>query len=277
MNLNHVRMGFKTINKPMIERLASDLAESFFRYPGPVVPQTIAEGLEIGYCYVRRNDAFDGLIEYFEGEWFIYINLRNDQSNPSHPRVRFSFAHELGHYIIDDHRVNLRKPGVRPHGSQGMLWIDIKAEREAEYFAAALLMPREWVLYDLRGRKFSAALIEEISNNYQVSYTAALMRFIELGNHPILVVCSHNNIIQWRQMSEDFPFRLINEGPGKQLPECSAAAEFFADGRRYSKPEEVYAGDWFRIYQPQDNRRKFFEYCIYFAERQTVISVLWEG
>lgn len=56
---------------------------------------------------------------------------------------RFTLAHELGHYFIDQHRRGLEEGKVRSHGSVVEFESELPIEQEADTFAASLLMPRE--------------------------------------------------------------------------------------------------------------------------------------
>jgi len=112
--------------------------------PVPIVDLCHAEGikvLESGFT----DPEISGLIFGVEGRYTIYIN----QDDPS-TRKRFTIAHELGHYLLhlrdqesDKGFRDLRQPiqtalrnpdNISPY------------EREANLFAAAILMPEPQVL-----------------------------------------------------------------------------------------------------------------------------------
>jgi hypothetical protein len=271
MGMNEIKPG-RLIE---LNELASYYANEYCPAPQVVNPVLIAEGLGISYSAGDYGGYFDGLLEYRNGRFHVFLHLNNEEHLYS-PRVRFSFAHELGHYIIDSHRRALKEPGMSPHGSQGIFASDIGSEREADYFAACLLMPESRIKKDIFMRKFVFALVDEISRKYQVSVTAALLRFIALGNHPLMVVCSQKNRLKWRRFSEDFPFKRLNLGANNELPECTAAAEFFADGTKYKNVQEVFAEDWFVLCRSSDQRRPLNEYCVYYEVLNQVVSVIWE-
>jgi len=258
-----------------LNELAAYYADEYCPAPQVVNPVLIAEGLGLSYSAADYKGCFDGLIEYRNGRFHVFLHLNNEEHLYS-PRVRFSFAHELGHYIIDSHRRALKEPGMSPHGSQGIFASDIGSEREAEYFAACLLMPESRIKQDVLKRKFGFALLDELSKRYQVNITAAMLRFIELGNHPLMVVCSQRNRLKWLRYSDDFPFKKLNLRVNNELPECTAAAEFFADGTKYKNVQEVFAEDWFVLFSATDRRRLFFEYCVYYEALNQVVSVIWE-
>ena len=62
---------------------------------------------------------------------------------PSEGFRRFTVAHELGHYFLDGHVQYLFRDGQHFHESQSGFTSDDKYEREADSFAAALLMPKQ--------------------------------------------------------------------------------------------------------------------------------------
>lgn len=77
--------------------------------------------------------------------------------NPSHPsdRVRFTFAHELGHLVM--HR--FPTPNM---------------EEEANLFASTFLLPREELNDTLRGRKVTLALLAALKPEWKVSMQGIL-------------------------------------------------------------------------------------------------------
>jgi len=108
--------------------------------------------------------------------------------NTSHSRARqnFTIAHELGHLLLHDQeqlhvdhefRFRLRNDV----SSQG---ID-EHEQEANYFAASLLMPRQFIERDLAGQEFVDLLdddfLRDLARKYGVSAQALAIRLKTLG------------------------------------------------------------------------------------------------
>lgn len=88
--------------KAEIENLAEFIADTYC--PDEMVdPEIIAIKNGITYSYGHYEDAFDGMLEFVSGDFHIYVNL-DTLKKQDHPRARFTFSHELGHYYIDDHR-----------------------------------------------------------------------------------------------------------------------------------------------------------------------------
>ena len=257
-----------------LNELAEYYAELYCENSETIQPHIIAQKLNLKYKTNNYGSAFEGWIEYKAGKFQVFINTRENEHLYT-PRVRFSFAHELGHYIIDHHRNALMQPGVAPHGSITLM-SDLRIEREADLFAACLLMPENRIRQDIFRQKFSFALIDMISKKYQVSITAALLRFIALGNHPIMVVCGRAGKVIWRRFNEDFPFYNLLTGSSNSVPPKTSMGDYFNHGTKYDRTETVFAEDWFILQKSDDRGRQLFEHCIYSEQLNQVVSVIWE-
>jgi hypothetical protein len=215
---------------------------------------------------------FDGLLECENGDFHIYINLTKVKQAYSE-RARFTFAHELGHYFIDDHRNALLK-GLSPsHCSNTGFKSRNRAERQADYFASCLLMPENGFRKYCNKKKFEYRIIEELSKKYGVSKSATALRFCAIGNHPIMVVYSFKNQIKWYWSSNDFPFKWLKYGKDR-LPEDTVAGEYFNIGRKSIKTEPIFAMDWFNIQFERQANMPFYEHCLIHGEH--CLSIIWE-
>jgi Zn-dependent peptidase ImmA (M78 family) len=96
------------------------------------------------------------------------------RANDPLPRRRYTIAHELGHWVLQ-HSDSLsgEHNAIIPHAV---------IERWCDRFASALLMPRAWVVGDLRRAKLSGLLGAVLSapSTYQVSHQAFRLRIAEL-------------------------------------------------------------------------------------------------
>ena len=239
-------------------------------------PVAIAESQHLGFSLNDYGNDFDGLLENINGKFHIYLNNKNG-NHLHHPRLRFSFAHELGHYLINEHYRALSDLSIKPIPSFQTFDMVYKHEVEADYFASCLLMPEERILKDIEKQKFSFTVIDEIARKYNVSHTAALLRFIGIGNHPLMIVCTRASKIRWMRYSFDFPFEYVLGGIGSNVPEYTSAGEYFYEGiKNLNKTETVFAKDWFLLSRKEDRNRSFKEYCLYYEPMNQVISVLWE-
>ena len=157
----------------------ADLAEGIWQdYSGErqVFLDGIADEFDVSLSYGHYGDAFDGLLEHKSGSFHIYCNLTrvHDQNAP---RARFTVAHELGHYFIDEHR-NALAAGKPPHSSFPERLSDNPVEQEANLFASHLLMPTVEFQTALTGSARGAAQgIVDIAGNFAVSIQSAALRY----------------------------------------------------------------------------------------------------
>lgn len=101
--------------------------------------------------------------------------------NANHPdtRKRFTIAHELGHYILQN-----KPDSCYAHRDLGSYDSD---EKNANSFASALLMPEKDVLNQVEALRQQSpdinnlSLTSLIANNFDVSLSAAQVRLKKLG------------------------------------------------------------------------------------------------
>ncbi len=255
----------------------SDLAEFIANEYCPDVtiePELIAKKQGISYCYGNYEDSFDGLTEHEFGKFHIFINL-DRHSHEGSERMRFTFGHELGHYFIDEHRNALMSGQTPSHPSFTDFSSKNPAEVEADFFSASLLMPKNRIVKYCFRKKFNFSIIEELSLKYKVSTTATALKFATIGNHPIMIVRSSNNKIDWFKRSHDFPYKWP-KGLKKQLPEYTLAGTFFKNCTQYKETLPITANEWFENVREKDVDRPFYERCIYSEKYNYVLSVIWE-
>lgn len=132
-----------------------------------------------------------------KSEWKIVYN-----NNVDHPgRVNFTIAHELGHYMV--HRHNLGKTEFKC-GEQDMLDENdsgINIESEANEFAANLLMPNHDFRAQIEKQKFSIDLMQHCANRYDVSLTAAVLKWLNLTNKRAIGLLSEEGFMHWSKSS----------------------------------------------------------------------------
>jgi len=177
----------------------SELAEwiSQTHFPKAVVePQAIAASAGIGISFNDYDDAFDGLLEHSAGRFHIYCNLQRVEAQTSE-RARFTLAHELGHYFIDAHRRKLERGESLPI-SQCEYESAQPIEREADHFAAHLLMPTSRFTKCARGLLPGIPGILALRRHFGTSVTSTVCRYAELGVTPCVVVKWSNDGVGWR-------------------------------------------------------------------------------
>ncbi len=266
-----------------VNSVIMDLAEEVAsRYDEPVPLLKVAEDEFIKIIFDDYGSStFDGLTWFEEGtdDFYIHLNIQTGNNNRT-TKGRFTLAHELGHYFIPTHRKGLINGTLKPHGSVSYLtnqraW---QIEREADAFASSLLMPKLSFGKFIQGKQFCFGLIEKIAERYNVSISAAALRFADIGNDPLLICYAVDGKIRWVSHSDDFPFWRMRYGSGKgeRVPENTVMGTFFYDHDNSDcrKQEIVFAKDCFETRCKEDNNREFYEWCI--EHKNRALSLFWE-
>ena len=153
-------------------------------YP-PIDVEELARRMGVGRI-ARRRMVEDGRLEHRPGA--MTTILVNEAAHPM--RQRFTIAHELGHMLYATPGTPITAQRKAPHFGD--------EERFCDAFAAALLLPADWVLTAAGGEPPSLALARRIAVGCQSSLAAVVLRCNELlsWSHALL----HWQLIQggWR-------------------------------------------------------------------------------
>jgi len=152
-------------------------------------------------------------------------------------RRRFVVAHELGHLEL--------------HKSENQIALceeakisevyDSGTERESNSFATELLMPKALWSNRVDVKKPSLEIVSTLADEFEVSFTAAAIRFAKLCPERCCVVVSRAGVIEWFASGPDFGHWISR---GAKLDPYSLAFDYFAKGRVGSQPEAVSASAW---------------------------------
>lgn len=184
-----------------IAALAEHVAES--RCPaGRVDPLRIAAGIGVTWSFGFYGEAFDGMLEHKSGRFHIYCCNLDRVERLDAPRSRFTLAHELGHYYIDDHRLALAAGRVPAHPSKCDYESKNPVEREADHFASNLLMPA--ARFTKAARKAPAGLkgVLSMAATFGTSLTSTALRYASLDVQPCAVVKWTAEGFAWKWLSE---------------------------------------------------------------------------
>jgi len=184
-----------------IDQLA-DSVSALYRLSPPIDFALIAAEEAVELVEGNFGPDFHGRIEYLATErvFAIYHPVLWGEFFPG--RVRFTIAHEFGHYFIPEHRAILLRELV--HDSKEDFRSKNEIERQADRFAAALLMP-SGVLKEKMGRKGFLALKEIIalSATCGTSIQAASFRYTQFTTEPHLAIISEDRRILYYFASEE--------------------------------------------------------------------------
>ena len=114
---------------------------------------------------------------------------------------RFCIAHELGHFFIDGHLDQIPFDGNKHSSRAGFVSSD-SYEREADHFAAGLLMPTTLVRGVIDEESEGLCGIEAVQQKANASLTAAAIRYIGLTDAAAAIIVSRNGRVDYCFMSE---------------------------------------------------------------------------
>lgn len=193
--------------------------------PLPVKPKEIA--LEISK--IRFDDPISKIhghdIRGIEGmlcknskgaDWFILY----DKTVEIQGRINFTLAHEFGHYLL--HRALVDRFEC---GQSDMLDYDSPEskirEKEANCFASYLLMPITDYRQQIESQTVNLDLIAHCADRYDVSVTAAALKWIDLTDEVAIVVMARDDFICWSYPSKKAKKSKIYFPKGTPVPSNS--------------------------------------------------------
>lgn len=155
------------------------LAENLPGLDRPPVPvPDLAERLKIKVVTTPLQNGVSGALIRDGGQCFIAVNSGHHRN-----RQRFTIAHEIGHFWLehelDDHVDREFTVLMRDQNSSTA---DNALEVAANQFAAALLMPKDFIFRDfVRLGKFDDETTTRLALKYQVSELSFQLRLRNLG------------------------------------------------------------------------------------------------
>lgn len=169
-----------SIRRKKIKEAAERLLDQAKIKKPPVPVERVAEKLDLQVKFEPFEGDLSGCIIRENDEAIIGINSLHHEN-----RQRFTLAHEIGHFLLHtgekifvDHgfRVNLRDADSGKAKNP--------EEIEANFFAAELLMPENFLKVDLKDKKLDIeddTLMQELAQRYKVSPQALVHRLVNLG------------------------------------------------------------------------------------------------
>lgn len=211
-----------------IEKLADEVRASYRQTVAPVNLNVIAEGECISLVPIEQCRDFHGRIEFLRDVAGFVIYHPDPKFAPSRQRVRFSIAHELGHYFIEPHR-ELLVAGKSHNSTPGFI-CDNALEVEADEFAAALLIPGSFIEQRLRRRSFiTLSEILKMGDDWQSSARSAAIRYVRYTGEACAMVISKQSKLTKYIPSDEADVRGFRFTGLKTVPEGSAAHRLAGD------------------------------------------------
>ncbi len=189
------------------------------------------------------GEKFNGRIEYIRRKKIFILYHPATMTG----RTRFSIAHELGHFYIPEHR-SLLLAG-NSHNSRSGFISDKRLEREADDFAAYLLIPQSY-LDKLLWQKTFLTLKDllEYSNQFQVSATAIAVRYVRMTPEPCAIILSQDGQQKFYWPSDEMEYRGFKWRGCRSIPANTAtseAAKNQGSGQVFENKKETDSSVWF--------------------------------
>lgn len=219
-----------------IVELAEGYADAYF--PASWIdPAQLLDTLGVTISYNDYGNAFDGLLEWkaASSSWHIYCNLTTVESSTS-VRARFTLGHELGHLLIDEHRIAMMSgnaPSQHPSFSE-VAEPTLRVEAEADLFSSSFLMPpgRLEKVIPAAGWTRTFDQVLQVQSTFTVSFQSAALKVIDTAK---VAFCAG---VMWRTTKK--PWYRVSEGFQKggyrhikldkdNLPAGCATASWLAD------------------------------------------------
>lgn len=145
--------------------------------------------------------------------------------------IRFTVAHELGHYFIPGHAEQLFPNGDDIHQSVASFTSANLLERQADHFASALLMPEALFKQAMSQAGQGLSAIQALATRCKTSLTATAIRYAKFTEDAVVIVVSTGNRIDYCFMSDRIRdlkgITWIKKG--EPVPDDSPTAEFNDD------------------------------------------------
>lgn len=163
-----------------IEQRCSHLLFEAGCYTVPTDLERLAARLGVKEVVYEDMDA-EGCVEGLNcGQFRIRLKA---SSQPN--RRRFSFAHELGHIILDQASAEIQQPTYRRFLRNSAVLDDRSEEAMANTIAGVLLMPDSFVRRVFSGR-IDIDLVQKVAERARVSLSAALVRAVQVSTRPLV-------------------------------------------------------------------------------------------
>lgn len=185
-------------------------------------------------------------------------------------RKRFSIAHELGHFEMHQYRSAFAlflcsSADINEGHAKDTI---NKLEREANEFAAALLLPGQLFQPLCDQKDPSLDHIAELAHKFDTSLTATALRYIRFTEEPVALVYTEDQYIKWVGRSTALRERQMFIDSRRRLHSTSMAARLSQERRH------VHADIWFDNKKLDDDAR-IMEHSWHMPNYNAVLTLLW--
>ena len=221
------------------------------------------------YLQTKSIKGAQGRIQFGRSQSLITV----DENIKTIGQRRFVLAHEFGHHHL---HFGL-KPVFNCDEDSFSEWLQKgPQEKEANQFAAELLMPKKALLTQVQNQPFRPELIKSLADHFKTSLTSTAFRLTEQGPYPMGLVYSTANQVRWSHTHPKFPLKWITSKT--ETPVKSAARQWFQTGQA-SKSKVMSAEEWFFADYSMDRlnltKAPLREFCLPLPTYDSVMSFLF--
>lgn len=202
---------------------AGALALSWSQQTAPADPIGDLEGQEL--------NGFEGGLFWLPTRKVWALLYQRHDNLPG--RTNYTIAHEFGHYVL--HRKNQQAFQCSQDATLGA---SAKAlEREADTFASYLLMPIDDFRARVKNQHITLDVLSVCATRYGVSMTAAILKWVEFTDAPVVVVKGSEGMVDWWRASssaKNYCYGSLRRGmelPANSLASNPVIASSLADYR----------------------------------------------
>lgn len=261
------------MNNAAVENLANQVIEILKLEP-PINLELLAreEGIELVPGHFGSD--FQGRIEYLAEERVFAVYYPQFSLNTHLGRTRFTIAHELGHYFIPEHREILLREFS--HNSEENLRSSNLIEKQADMFAASLLIPSKYIKSNMGRRGFlTLDNLRTMAHTCQSSLQATVFRYTQFTSEPHLSVVSEDGKIIYHFASQEaraIGFGFLNKVP---IPSSSSAVAALQRKDNEIVESSISSNEWF----PNSRRStELWEESINLGYNKRVLTLLsWQN
>jgi Zn-dependent peptidase ImmA (M78 family) len=244
----------KTPRLALVERVVAEVIREHKITGLPVCPFSIANAREI---IVQGKSAgapgCSGMLLRVGNSFGIMYST--DIANEGFQR--FSVAHELGHYFLPDHPEQVLQHGA--HASRAGFTSEDPYEREADFFAGALLLPKVFIrpLVSLLPEGMDGLI--ELAKSCRTSLTSTAIAYAQTSSAAVAVILSEHGAVKFCFMSDAMKrARVGGIGKRDRIPSGSLTEKMARAKRRVDLPvsDDTDLQDWFASDQSHPAREE---------------------
>jgi len=200
------------------------------------------------------------------------ITISDSISNPQ--RQRFSVGHELGHLEMHRFRRKVFFCVAEDISDWQGQRVEASLEKEANEFAAALLMPERFFVPSCDDTDPCWETVEKLAEEFDTSLTATALRYVQFCETPCAVVFVQNCRVRWFRGSTSFRESGAFIDVRARLDPATMTSRYLGGGSVRMQPHRVNASTWLQNWRPGQGSSVMEQYRPYPAA-DAVLSLIW--